>query len=176
MKAGRAARIASFALLAMALGCESSRGVGSNDTPQPPPSPSAKAAEAKPSAARAANAPPADTAISATSVAADETGSLLVEGIVQGEPQIGRPGPGVLIVANDPRYQLPLQVLRVEPEGAADFPVGEQVVLGIHSPSRTFPGGVGKGQKVQLRIHWRKPDGGPRRYFHIKRDRGWDDK
>ena len=159
----------------VACGCEGSRSASSSDTPQPPPSPAGELpATASAAASQSAPTPPPSVAASTTAAAAEETGSLLVEGIVVHEPKIGRPGPEVLVVAIDPRYQLAVRVLRVEPEADEDFPVGKPIVLGIHSPSRTFLGGVRKGQKVRLRIHWRQPDGGPRHYFHVQREQGED--
>jgi hypothetical protein len=87
------------------------------------------------------------------------------------DAKIGRPGPGVVPVAVDPRFTLPIRVERVDPDGSADFTPGQQTVLGIHSPSRTFPGGIAKGQRVRLRLHYRQLDAGSRRYYHLERIR-----
>jgi len=60
---------------------------------------------------------------------------------------------------------------RVDDEGSDDFTTGQIVVLGIHSPSRTFPGGVAKGQSVRLQLHWRRLESGERRYYRVSRAR-----
>lgn len=165
------ARVAIGGVLVGALACGSCDGARPAEPADGPPLASSTPPLAPPPSAAQAqgtSTPPlADAAPSATAAQAS-VGTIELQVTVLAEPTIGRPGPGVVPVAVDPRYVLRVRVDQVKPEAAEEFVRGSEVALGMHSPSRTFPGGVAQGGRARLRIHWRQPDGGKRRYFHIE--------